>query len=150
MIHPFQRTNIVAVQDNFPFQFVPVLLDVVVFNHDNNHIYFVEELVKVQNLILDNLLCCKEGVKGLKRTSQMTLLNVEHLESRALADVVDVLLICQAIKTDSTVVGEVVLFHDFMDTLQHEHWLIVVGLHGLVYHLGKLRIVSHEEPCIPA
>ena len=38
MIYPLYRTDIEAVEDDFAFQFVPVLLDMVVLNHNDYHI----------------------------------------------------------------------------------------------------------------
>lgn len=38
VIYAFQRTNIVAVQNNFTLQFIPVLFNLVVFNHNDNHV----------------------------------------------------------------------------------------------------------------
>ena len=50
MVHPLQRADIVAVEHHFPFQLVPVLLDVVVIHHDDNHVHLQEELVEVEHL----------------------------------------------------------------------------------------------------
>ena len=50
MIHPLQRTNVEAVKDNLAFEFVPVLLNVVVLDHNDNHIDLGEELVEVEDL----------------------------------------------------------------------------------------------------
>lgn len=37
MVHPLQRADIMAIQHDFAFQLVPVLLDVVVLHHDDLH-----------------------------------------------------------------------------------------------------------------
>ena len=47
----------------------------VVLHHNHNHINLIEELVKVQNLILDNLLLSEEGIEGLQRTGEVALLD---------------------------------------------------------------------------
>ena len=65
-----------AIKNNLALQLIPVLLDVVVLHHDDNHIYLIEELIKVQNLVLHNLLLSEEGIESLQRTCQVALLNV--------------------------------------------------------------------------
>ncbi len=150
MINAIQRTNVVTIEDDFPLQLVPVLLNMVMLHHDNNHIHLVEELVEVKNLVLNNLLFGEEGVEGLQRAGKVALLDVEHLEGRALADVIDVLLVGEAVEADAAVVGDAVLLHNLVDALEDEDGLIVVGLHRLVDDLGQLGIVAHEEPGIDA
>ena len=76
MICTLQRTNIETVKDNFTLQLIPILLNVVVLNHDDYHVNLVEELVEVKNLVLYYLLLSEEGIKGLQRTGQVALLNV--------------------------------------------------------------------------
>ena len=149
MINIFgNRADIVAVKYYLAFQLVPILLDMVVLHHDNHHVHLIKELIEIQNLVLHNLLLSEEGVEGLQWTGQVALLNVEHLESRALTDVVYVLFIGEAIETDAAVVCDAVSLHDFVDALQHEHRLIVVCLHALVDDLGQLRIITYQEPGI--
>ena len=150
MIHPFQRANIMAIQDDLPLQLVPVLLDVVVLDHDDDHVHLAQELVEVQDLVLHDLLVGEEGVEGFERTGEVTFLDVEHLERRTLADVIDILLVGKAIEAHAAIVRDAVLLHDLVDPLQHEDRLAVVGFHGLVDDLGQLGIVAHEEPGIDA
>ena len=150
MIHPFQRTEIEAIQDDLALELVPVLLDVVVLDHNDDHIHFVQEPVEVEDLVLHDFLVGEEGIEGLEGPGEVTLLDVEHLEGRALADVVHILLVGEAVEADAAVVGDAVLLHDLVDALQHEHRLVVVGLHRLVDHLGQLRVVAHQEPGIHA
>ena len=76
-----------AIKNNLALQLIPVLLDVVVLHHNHHHIYLIEELVKIQNLVLHNLFLSEEGIKGLQRTSEVVLLNVEYLKSEAFTDV---------------------------------------------------------------
>lgn len=52
MINSFQRTNITAIKDDFTFELVPVLLDMVVFDHNDHHVHVVDELVEVAVLVL--------------------------------------------------------------------------------------------------
>lgn len=123
------RTNVVAVENDFAFQLIPISLDMIMFHHNHNHIYLIEELVKVQNLVGHNLLRGEERVKALQRTGQVAFLNVKHLKGRAFADVVDIFLVGDAVQTNSAAVREVVLLHDFIDALQDENRLAVIGLH---------------------
>ena len=149
MVHVFcQRANIVTVKDDFTFQLIPILLDVVVFYHNYHHIHLGEELVKVLDLVLHNLLLSKERIEGLQRTSQVTLLNVKHLEGGTLTDIINVLLVGETIETHSSVICDVMGFHNLVDALEHEHGLVVIGFHRLVNHFGQLGIVAHEEPGI--
>ena len=135
-----------AVENHLTLQFVPILLNMVVLHHNDNHIHLIEELVKVQNLVLDNLLLSEEGIKTLQRTCKMALLNVNHLECGALTNIIYILLISDAIKTNLAVVGDAILFHNLVDAFQHKDGLVVVGLHRLVNHLSQLRIVTYQEP----
>ena len=64
MVHPLQRADIMAVEHHFPFQLVPVLLDVVVLHHDDDHVHLREELVEVEELVLHDGLLGEEGVEG--------------------------------------------------------------------------------------
>ena len=151
MVHALsERTNIMAIQNDLAFKFVPILLDVVVLDHNDHHIHLGEELVEVENLVLDDFFLSKEGIEGLERTGEMALLDVEHLKGRTLADVIDVLLVGEAVETDAAVVGDAVLLHNLVDALEDEDGLVVVGLHRLVDDLGELGIVAHEEPGIDA
>lgn len=80
MIHSLQRTDIEAVEDYLALQLVPILLDVIVLDHDDNHINIGEELVKVVILVNCDLVAYEEGVVALERTCKVTLLEFEHLE----------------------------------------------------------------------
>ena len=64
MVHSLQWANVVAIENNLAFQFVPVLFDVVVLHHDNYHVNFIQELIKVQDLVLHDFLLGEEGVEG--------------------------------------------------------------------------------------
>ena len=97
MVHSIQRADVMAVENDLVFQLVPVLLDMVVLDHDDYHLYFIEELVEVQNLVLHNLLLCEEWVESLERTSQVALLDVKHLKSGTLTNVIYILLIGESV-----------------------------------------------------
>ncbi len=146
MINPFQWADIAAVKDYLAFELVPVLLDMVVLYEDDYHVHIVQELVEVVVLVLCDMMSFEERIIATKRTCEVAFLGLEHLECRRLAEVVDILLVGKSIETDLAVVGEAVLLHDFVDTVEHESRLAVVCLHGLVDHLCELRIVSYEEP----
>ena len=136
MINPLKRADIMAIKDDLPLQFVPILLNMVVLHHDDHHIHLVEELVKIKNLVLYNLFLSEERIKGLQRTSEMAFLDVEHLECGAFTDVIYVLLIGQTIETNPAVIRDVMLFHNLMDALQNKDGLVIVSLHTLINHLG--------------
>lgn len=146
MINPLQRTNVETVEDDLAFQFVPVLLDMVVLHHNNHHVYIIKELIKVAKLILCNLLIFQERIVTLQWTGKVTFLQFQHLESGRFAIVIHILLVSKTIEADLTVVGNVVLLHDFIDAIKHELGLAIVGLHGLVNHLCQTGIVAHQEP----
>ena len=65
MIRSVLWANIMTIQNHLPFQFAPVLLDVIVLDHDNDHIHFIQELVKVKNLVRHNGLVGEEGIETL-------------------------------------------------------------------------------------
>lgn len=136
MIYTFLLEDIAAVKHHLTLQPIGMSLDMVVLDHDDDHIDLGEELVEIEDLVRDDFLLGKEGVEGLQWTSQVTFLDVEHLEGGTLTDVIDILLIGEAVEAHTTIVGDVVLLHDFIDTLQHKHRLRVVGLHRLVNNLS--------------
>lgn len=98
MIHllPY-RANIVAVEHNLAFEFVPILLDVVVLDHDDHHVNLLEELVEVKNLVFHNLLVGEEWIEALERPGEMFFLNVNHLQGWTFADVIDVFFVCNPV-----------------------------------------------------
>ena len=149
VIHPLQRANVVAVQDDLAGEFVPVALDLVVLDHDDDHVYVVKEGVEIVVLVLDDI-PLDQRVIDLQGFGKVTLLALKELEGRALADVIDIFLVGQAVEADAAGVGDAVLLHDFVDAVQDEGGLAVVGLHGLVDDLGQARIVPHQEPRVHA
>ena len=62
-----------AIQNHLSLELVPVLLDVVVLDHNDHHIHLGEELVEVEDLVLDNLLLGEKGVEGLEGTGEVAL-----------------------------------------------------------------------------
>ena len=81
-----------TVKDGLALQLIPILFNVIVLHHYNNHIYLIEELIKVQNLVLDNLLLSEERIKALQRTGKVTFLNINHLECGAFTNVIHIFL----------------------------------------------------------
>lgn len=80
MINSLLRTDVEAVEDHFALEFVPVLLDVVVLDHDYYHINICKELIKVGELILGNLVVLKEWVVALEWVCKVALLKFKHLK----------------------------------------------------------------------
>ena len=70
MINTFQWTDVVAVEDDLAAEFVQVLLDVVVLDHDDDHVDLVEELVEVEDLVRNDSLVGEEGVEALQRMAR--------------------------------------------------------------------------------
>jgi len=136
-----------AVQNDLPLQFVPVLLDMVVLDHDDHHIHLAQEFVEVEHLTTDHL-PVKQGVIGLEGLREVALLALEELERRALADIVDVLLVGKAVESYAAAVGDAVLLHYLVNAIEDEFRLAVVGLHAFVDDLREGRIVANEEPRI--
>ena len=51
MVHVLlDRADVMAIQNDLALEFVPVLLNVVVLDHNDNHIDLGEELVEVEDL----------------------------------------------------------------------------------------------------
>lgn len=146
MIRSFKRTDVEAVHYDLAFQLVPVLLDVVVLHHDDDHVDVFQELIEVGELVFGYLVVLQEWVVALQRACQVTLLRFKELKGWRLAEVVDVLLVGQAIEANAAVVGDVVLLHNLVDAVEHECWLTVVGLHRLVDHFCQLWVVAYQEP----
>ena len=55
-----------AIQNHFALQLVPVLLDVVMFHHDNHHVNLGKELVEVEHLVRHNGLVGEEGIEAFQ------------------------------------------------------------------------------------
>ena len=149
MIDVFQRADIMAVQDDLAFQLVPAALDLVVLDHHHDHVHVRKESIEIVILVLHDILV-DERVVDLQRLGQMTFLAFEQLQRRAFADVIDILLVGEAVQAHAAGVRDAVLLHDLVDPVQHEGRLAVVRLHGLVDDLGEAGIVPHQEPRVHA
>ena len=69
MINTFERTDVMAVEDDLALEFVPVLLDLIVLNHNDYHIEIGEELVEIVVQILNNVFLDERFI-NLKRTDE--------------------------------------------------------------------------------
>lgn len=147
MINSLLLDDVAAVEDDFAAEFVGLLLDFIVLDHDDNEVNIIEERVEVMELVGDDVLL-DEGIVALEGTGKMALLGLQQLECGAFAAVVNVLLIGEAVETDTAVVGYTILLHDFIDAVENEGGLAVVGLHRLVDYFCQTWIVAHKEPGI--
>lgn len=138
--------HIAAVKDDLSLKTLLVVKNMLVLDENDHHVNTLEELVEVGVLILGDPVVLKERVIALERPCEVTLLRLKHLEGRGLTEVVDVLLVGEAVEPHPAVVGDAVLLHDLVDAVEDECRLAVVGLHGLVNDLCKLRVIAHEEP----
>lgn len=123
VIGMFQGADVEAVKDNFAFEFIPILLDVVMLDHDDNHVNVAEELIKIMELILCYLMVFEERVIAFEGARKVTLLGLKELEGRTLAEVINIFFVGQAIEAYAAIVCDVVLFHDFMDTVENKRGL---------------------------
>ena len=60
-----EGADVVAVEDDFAGKEGPVGFDVVVFDHDDDHVDIGKELVEVIILIFGNLMILQEGIIAL-------------------------------------------------------------------------------------
>ena len=65
MINTLYWADVVAIKYNLAFELIPVLLNMVVLDHNDHQIYLFQELVKIQNLIGYNRLLREERIKSL-------------------------------------------------------------------------------------
>lgn len=79
MVGAFEGANVEAVEDYFAAELVPVVLEVVVLDHDYDHVDVFEELIEVAELILCNLVILKEGVVAFERTGEVAFLCLKEL-----------------------------------------------------------------------
>ena len=82
MVGAFEGADVEAVEDYFAAEFVPVVFDVVVLDHDYDHVDVAEELVEVAELVFGNLVILKEGVVAFERTGEVAFLCLKELQRR--------------------------------------------------------------------
>lgn len=147
MIDLFQVVqHIAAVKNDLSLKTLLVIKDMLMLDENDHHVNVLEELVEVGVLVLGDPVVLKERVVTLERSCKVTFLSLKHLEGRGLSEVIYILLVGEAVEPHPAVVGDAVLLHNLVDAVEDECGLAVVGLHGLVYDLCKLRVVAHEEP----
>lgn len=123
-----------------------VVLDLGVADHHDHHLQTVQELLHGMDLA-GNLVALDPRVVDLNGAGAEVLGHgLEHLQRRGLADVVDVLLVGEAVDADLRGVGDAALDHDLVgpvhDVLGHGG----VGLKGEADEVGRLGVVADQEP----
>lgn len=123
-----------------------VVLDLGVADHHDHHLQAVQELLHGMDLAGD-LVALDPRVVDLDGAGAEVLGHgLEHLRRRGLADVVDVLLVGEAVDADLGGVGDATLRHDLVgavhDVLGHGG----VGLKGEADEVGRLGVVADQEP----
>ena len=79
----------------------------------------------------------------------MALQILQHLQGRALADIVDV-FIRQAVQADAAGICDAALTHDVCDAAQDEFRHGVIRQAGAFDQLGQHRVIPHQEPRVDA
>lgn len=128
MIYTLKRADVETIKNYFALDLVPILLDVVVLNHNDNQIYIGEELIEVVILVFCDLVADEERIVAFERTCKVTFLKLEHLKGWRLTIIIDILFISKTIKTNFAVIVDIVLLHDLVDTVEDKLRLTVVGL----------------------
>ena len=134
-----------AVKDHLALQFVHILFDLIMLDHNDYQITAVDELIQVMHLV-GNYILCNEGVIALKRSCQMMTLRSKKLKGRRLSHVIHVLFIGKAVQTNPTHISKSIFLHYLINTVQHEVRHAIIRFHGLVNYLCKGRVVTNQEP----
>ena len=96
MVHPFQGTHVMTIQNDFSHEFLPLPLDLIMLHHDDNQVHIVQERIKVMVLIRDES-PLHQRIIYLQRFRQMPFLALEKLQRRTLPPIIHVLLLGQSI-----------------------------------------------------
>lgn len=123
-----------------------VVRDLGVADHHDHHLQAVQELLHEMDLA-GNLVALDPRVVDLDGAGAEVLGHgLEHLQRRGLADVVDVLLVGEAVDADLGGVSDAALRHDLVgpvhDVLGHGG----VSLKGEADKVGRLGVVADQEP----
>ena len=123
-----------------------VVRDLGVADHHDHHLQSVQELIHRVDLA-GNLVALDPRVVDLDGAGAEVLGHgLEHLQRRGLADVVDVLLVGEAVDADLRGVRDAALDHDLVgpvhDVLGHGG----VCLQGETDEVGRLGVVADQEP----
>lgn len=138
--------DVARVDDDAVAEDARIVLDLGVADHHNHHLQAIQELLHGMDLA-GNLVALDPRVVDLDGARAEVLGHgLEHLQRRGLADVVDVLLVGEAVNADLGGVGDAALLHDLVgavhDVLGHGG----VGLKGKADEVGRLGVVTDKEP----
>lgn len=123
-----------------------VVLDLGVADHHDHHLQAVQELLHGVDLAGD-LVALDPRVVDLNGASAEVLGHgLEHLQRRGLADVVDVLLVGEAVDADLRGVGDSALGHDLVGTVHDVLGHGSVGLQREADEVRRLGVVADQEP----
>ena len=145
MVNAGEIQDIVAVQNDLALQFIGVLTDLVVLDHNDHQVAGIQEIIQVMYLIRHNVLG-DERIIDLQRGRQMFLLAFQKLQGRTVAHIIDVFLIGQSVQTYAACIRQAVFVHNLPDAVEYECRHTVIGLHGFVDHLRQGRIIADQEP----
>lgn len=138
--------DVARVDENALAEDAGVVLDLGVADHHDHHLQAVQEFLHGVDLT-GNLIALDPRVVDLDGAGAEVLGHgLEHLQRRGLADVVDVLLVGEAVDADLRGVGDAALRHDLVgpvhDVLGHGG----VRLQGEADEVGRLGVVADQEP----
>lgn len=123
-----------------------VVLDLGVADHHDYHLQAVQEFLHGVDLAGDLVALDPRVVDLDGARAEVLGHGLKHLQRRGLADVVDVLLVGEAVDADLRGVGDAALCHDLVcavhDVLGHGG----VGLKGEADEVGRLGVVADQEP----
>lgn len=138
--------DVARVDENAVAEDTGVVLDLGVADHHDHHLQAVQELLHGVDLA-GNLVALDPRVVDLNGARAEVLGHgLEHLQRRRLADVVDVLLVSEAVDADLRSVRDAALGHDLVravhDVLGHAR----VGLQREADEVRRLGVVADQEP----
>ena len=117
-----------------------------VADHDDHHFEAFEELLHRVHLVGHDV-GLDPGVVDLHgAAAQVLLLRLEHLKRRALAHVVHVLLVSEAVDAHLGGVGYTVLSHRLVSAMEHVLGHGGVGLKRQPHEARGFGVVAHKEP----
>lgn len=140
--------DVARVDENAVAEDTGVVLDLGVADHHDHHLQAVQELLHGVDLA-GNLVALDPRVVDLNGARAEVLGHgLEHLQRRRLADVVDVLLVSEAVDADLGGVSDATLHHDLMGTVHNILGHGGVGLQREADEVGRLGVVTDQEPRI--
>lgn len=140
--------DIAWVDENSVAEDTGVVLDLGVADHHDHHLQAVQEFLHGVDLAGDLVALDPRVVDLDGARAEVLGHGLEHLQRRRLANVVDVLLVGEAVDADLRGVRDAALDHDLVgpvhDVLGHGG----VGLKGEADEVGRLGVVANQEPWI--